>query len=154
MLRELRLAALAALSVLALAGASGEACAQAQSLQTFPVAPGTPISCSSGDVSNAIASCTLAAAPFGHTTYIDWWACGVSGSTSGSVVDLTVTGVAGGTQTWPQSFPTGATNYSGFGYNYAPPLPASAQGTAIVVSLPAGGGGSAHASCSAGGFQL
>lgn len=116
--------------------------------------PGAAISVSSGNVANSNAVASLAAVS-GKTNYLKGFRCTASGATSASVVNLTVTGLAGGTLTFTFTFPAGVTTAAAsVGVdNFGIPLPASAQNTAITVTLPAGGTGNTNASCTAWGEQ-
>ncbi len=107
----------------------------------------------SGNVANASAAATLAANAT-KRTWISSFQCTASGSTAALVVDATVAGVTGGTMTYTFTFPAGATvGASPLIVEFPTPVPSSAVNTAIVVTLPAGGAGNAHAACSAQGFQ-
>lgn len=116
----------------------------------------TPLVGSSGNVAASTATATLTGAT-GKTTYIEGFDITSSGSTTAAAVTVTVSdGVSAGLL---------------FGYTYgtvagvlvanAPlsirfprPIPASAQNTNIVVSLPSLGGGSARAIIAAYGFRV
>jgi len=118
------------------------------------VATGTPITASSGNVANASAVATLAAAA-GKTTYINGFILTASGATAGLPVvrdgghhgdalvhlHLPCWGAGRGIPAQRPLLP-------------AQPLPASAVNTAIVVTLPAGGSGNTNAAADAYGFQL
>lgn len=115
--------------------------------------PGTLVA-SSGNVANVAAVATLPAAA-GKTTYITGFQLTAGGATVGSVVNATVTGLNGGTLTYTFGFPVGAV-VAGQPVNvtFPNPIPASAVNTAIVVTLPAGGGGNTNAAANAQGYQL
>lgn len=112
-----------------------------------------PVAASSGNLSNAEAIATLPGAP-NLLTYITSFQCTSTGSDIVLGVTITVAGVVGGTQSY--AFNTGDNKIAGdqmiIPYSY--PLPASAENTPIVVSMPANGVGNTHASCSAQGFQI
>lgn len=133
---------------------AGPALAQ-RTTQTVPMSPGTQISASSGNVGHANAVAVLAAAPFGHTTYITSVVCMATGANSAAVVNLTVSGIITGTETFPFVFPAGVTTpASPFSAKFDPPMPASGPASAITVTLPDGGVGNTNAVCNASGFQL
>jgi|SRR5215471_4222199 len=118
------------------------------------VATGTPITASSGNVANASAVATLAAAA-GKTTYINGFILTASGATAGLPVVATVTGVITGTLSFIFTFPAGVlVGASPLSVHFSQPIPASAVNTAIVVTLPAGGSGNTNAAADAYGFQL
>lgn len=115
---------------------------------------GSPITAASGNVANAAATATLAGAS-GKTTYITGFQCTASGATAGLAVNVTVTGLISGTATYTFTFPAGvAVGATPLIVSFPTPIPASAQNTAIVVSLPAGGSGNTNAACNAQGYQL
>lgn len=115
--------------------------------------PATPLGSSSGNVANAAAVATLAAAA-GVTTFISGFKMTASGATAGLPVVATVAGVVGGTQSYIFTFPAGAlVGATPLVVVFDPPLAASAVNTAITVTLPAGGAGNTNAACSAQGFR-
>lgn len=122
--------------------------------QNTPIAAGTSLSASSGNVANASAVASLAAA-VGLTNYITGFQITASGATAASVVDATVTGLIGGTATYSFTFPAGATvGATPLVVTFPQAIPASAANTAITVTLPASGAGGAHASVNVFGFRL
>lgn len=109
---------------------------------------------SSGNVANATATATIPAVA-GRTGYLTGFEVTGAGATAGSVVNLTVTGLLGGTATYSVVVPTGVTtSITPLVVGVNPPLPASAVNTAIVVSVPAFGAGSTNAAVVAHGFSL
>jgi hypothetical protein len=145
---------LGALALLLIAVLSIGKPADAQVYTFAGMAPGTPISASSGNVANASAIATLAGAT-AKTTYISGFRCDASGATAGLAVSLTVVGLLGGTQTYEFTFPSGvAVGATPVFQTFNPPYPASSTATAIVVTLPAGGAGNTNATCNAQGFQF
>lgn len=115
--------------------------------------PGSIVTNSSSDAGNTNAVATLPAVS-GKTTSIRGALCAAMGSTTATVVDVTITGVVGGAMTFPFLFPTGAAvSAAPFNITFPQGVPAGASNTTIVVTLPAGGTGNLHASCSAWGFQ-
>jgi hypothetical protein len=86
-------------------------------------------------------------------TYIAGFTVTGGGATAASVIQVTVTGL-----TNPLSFniaiPAGAAvGVFPLQLEFDPPLPASADNTAIVVNVPSFGAGNTNASASAWGFQ-
>jgi len=111
-------------------------------------------SASSGNVAAAAATATLAAV-VGKTTYITGFSITGAGATAASVINPTVTGVLGGTQTYTIAIPAGATlGVTPLVVAFDPALPANAVNTAIVVSAPSFGAGNTNATVSAWGYQL
>lgn len=113
----------------------------------------TPITAASGNVANASAAATLAAAA-SKTTYITGFEITASGATAAAVVSVTVTGTITGTLTYTFVFPAGATvAATPLIVEFALPIPGSAVNTAIVVTCPAGGAGNTNATVVAHGYQ-
>lgn len=112
-----------------------------------------PISNGSGNVANAAAIATLAGAP-NLTTYLAGFSCQNLGATAASVVQISITGLTGGTLIYEFIFPTIPTIINTPPSAFIPPIPASAPNTPIVVTMPAGGAGNLNASCNAWGYQL
>lgn len=113
----------------------------------------TVVNATSGNVTAAVATATLPADAnqFNFLAGFDITGCG---ATAGSVVDVTVTGVAGGTLTYKLVVPAGATVSHGFQQKFFdPPLKSSAKNTAIVVSCPSLGAGNLHNAVHAFGFK-
>lgn len=119
------------------------------------VGPGgaTAVANSSGNVANASAVATLAAAP-AKTTYISGLTITGAGATAASVVTAALTGLLGGTVSFTIAAPAGvAVGIAPLMVAFNPPLPASAVNTAIVLTLPALGSGNTNAAVSAWGYQ-
>lgn len=109
---------------------------------------------SSGNVTNAGATASLAAVS-AKTNYITGFQCTASGATSALAVNVTVTGTASGTLTYPFTFPTGVTAQAApLVVRFDPPLAASAINTAITVTLPAGGAGNTNAAVNVQGYDI
>jgi len=116
----------------------------------------TPITATSGVVAAAAAVATLPGVA-GKTTYISGFQCMGLGATAGSTVQVAVTGLISGTQTYLVTVPAGATLAASpypLSVAFDPPLPASAVNTAIVVTMPSLGAGNTAAVANAQGFQL
>ena len=101
----------------------------------------------------AAITATLAAVA-GKRTFLSGFAVDGLGATAGSVIEVTVTGVLGGTLRYKMTIPAGvgvATTrlFAEFGR----PIPASADNTAIVVNVPSFGAGNTSAIVSAHGFN-
>ncbi len=112
------------------------------------------VNSSSGNVANAIATATLAAAA-GKTTYITGFEVTGSGATAGAPALVTVAGVAGGTMTYVLPVVTGVTLANApLIVAFPNPIPASALNTAIAVAVPALGVGNTNSAAVAHGFQI
>lgn len=133
----------------------GFACAQ--SVPQAPDLATTVFSASSGNVAAGTATATLAPGPgtTGQLVYICGFAVTSGGQTTGtSVVNLTVTGVQGGTQTYNYGSGTGATVANAPLIVMFPScIQASNSGVSIVVSLPSLGTGNTNATVNAFGFR-
>ncbi len=124
-----------------------------RAVSPYPVGA-TPIRGASGNVANASAVATLAAAS-GKTTYLTAFQVTFSGATGASVVNVTVAGTTGGSLTYAVTVPAGATAAgTPLVVPFPYPVPASATNTAITVTLPALGSGNTNACVVATGFQL
>lgn len=112
----------------------------------------TEVGASSGDVANAAAVATLPAVA-GKTNYLTGFEVVFTGATAAATVLVTVTGLVGGTRTYPVVFPAGA-GVAGtpLVVDFSRAIPANALNTAIVVTLPAGGAGNLHAAVNARGY--
>jgi hypothetical protein len=112
------------------------------------------VSASSGNVAAATATATIAAVS-DKTNYLSGFVVTGSGATAGLPVNVTVTGLLGGTQTYTFTAPTGAlVGATPLHINFPIALPASATNTAIVVSMPTLGAGSTNAAINAFGFTV
>src|SRR5262245_54062913 len=117
--------------------------------------PATPVAASSGNVANATAAASVAAGGANVMSYLSGFECTAGGATAAATVNVTVTGVLGGTMTYNFGVPAGvdaATTPLVVEFN--PPLQASALNTAIQVSMAALGAGNAHAAVNVHGFQV
>ena len=124
-----------------------------RALSPYPLTA-TPIRGASGNVANASAVATLAAAS-GKTTYLTGFQVTFAGATAASVVNVTVAGTTGGSLTYVVAVPAGVTAAGvPLVVNLSHPVPGSAVNTAITVTLPALGAGNTHAAVVALGFQL
>ena len=122
----------------------------AQSVEGFC----TPVVISSANQANANAVATLPAVA-GRTLYLTGFEATATGATAGLAVNVTVTGINGGTLNYAFAAPTGVL----LGANpllvqYEFPLPASDVNTAIVVTLPALGLGNTNATVVAHGYYI
>jgi len=102
----------------------------------------------------AAITATLAAV-VGKRTFISGFAVDGLGATAGSVIEVTVTGTLGGTLRYKLTIPAGAAvALAGpLRIEFARPIPASADNTAIVVNVPSFGAGNTSAIASAHGFN-
>lgn len=115
---------------------------------------GTAVGASSGDVANATAAATIAGVA-NKTNYITGFEVFGLGATAAGSVNVTVTGLAGGTMTYPLAVAAGATAQNpSLVVQFAPPHPASAVNTAISVSCPALGAGNLHNCVNVRGIQV
>ena len=123
--------------------------------QTYGVA-GNHIACSSGDVANTSAICTLPAGSSTQFTYITHFRCEGAGATGAAIALITVTGTnAAANMVHPMGVVAGATTIlTPVDYSFDPPVASSAAATAIVITMGAFGTGNAHASCVAEGFYM
>lgn len=95
---------------------------------------------------------TLAAAA-GLRTYIAGVMVSGGGATAASIIQVTITGLTN-TLSFNVPIPAGANvGVQALQLLFDPPLPASADNTAIVVNVPSFGAGNTAASASAWGFQ-
>lgn len=109
-------------------------------------------SASSGNVANATATATFAAS-LQQTNYLSGFEVTTGGITIGACVNLTITGLTGGTLTYPYCAPTGVTvGAYPFSMQFIPPLSGAAINTAITVSLPALGAGNTNAAVNIHGY--
>lgn len=109
----------------------------------------------SGNVANASAVATMAAPPVGRKNWITGFIVTASGATAGVVVLITLTGLAGGTMTFVYAAPTGATvGATPLIVQFPTALPASAEATACVLTLPALGLGNTNAAVVLTGYSL
>ena len=116
--------------------------------------PSNMLNSASGNVANANAVATLAAAA-GKTTFISGFEITATGATVGLPVTATVTGILGGTLSYTFAAPAGALLIATpLTVLFNPSLSASSVNTVIVVTLPALGGGNTNASANAHGYQV
>lgn len=95
----------------------------------------------SGNVANASAAATLTPTAL-TTAFISGFEVTGSGATAGLPVTVTVAGLLGGTKSYTYTFAAGAlVANQPLIVQFAPPLPASAVNTPIVVTCPASGAG-------------
>jgi len=113
----------------------------------------TPLAASSGNVANSSAAAALAASS-GKRTYIAGFTATFAGATAGANAIVTVTGTSS-TLSFIVTAPTGAAVAgTPLVVSFPYPIPASADNTAITVTMPALGSGNTHAAVTAYGFQL
>lgn len=121
------------------------------SVQVF--SPGAVMTASSGNQANTNAVATLTSPGKGQTVYITGFTCTASGATAGLPVNVTITGVVGGTMTFTFTFPAGVlVPATPLVVNFPTPIPATSNATNIVVTLPASGSGGTNAAVVAYGF--
>ena len=101
----------------------------------------------------AAITATLAAVA-GKRTHIAGFAVDGLGATAASVIEVTVTGLLGGTLRRKMSIPAGAgVAVTPLIMEFDRPIPASADNTAIIVNVPSFGAGNTSAIVSAHGFN-
>jgi hypothetical protein len=111
------------------------------------------VTAASGTVANASAAATIAAAA-GRRNFLCGFTITSTGSTAAAVVAPTVTGLVTGTLTYAYATVAGATlSNQPVTVKFSPCVPASADGTAIVVTLPALGAGNTNAAVTAWGYR-
>ena len=123
--------------------------------QVYPSAagPASPVN-GAAAAANASNVATLAGVA-AKTTYISGVQVTGAGATAASVQTLTLAGLAGGTLTYQVPVPAGAAvGIQPLVIQFCPPLPASAQATAITATLSAFGAGNTNAAVCAQGFQV
>jgi len=114
----------------------------------------TPITASSGNVANAVATATLAAVA-GKTTYITGFEVTGAGATAGLVVSVSVVGTITAGLTYTSAAAVGVLMANTpLLIQFDPPIPASATNITIAVSVPALGLGNTNSTVVAHGYQL
>lgn len=122
------------------------------SLVSTALAEQSVITTSSGNVANATASASVAAS-VQNSTYLTGFEVTAGGATVGACVNLTITGLLGGTATYVVCAPAGVTAMAQpLVVQFNPRLRSSAINTAITVSLPALGTGNTNASVNVHGY--
>jgi hypothetical protein len=103
----------------------------------------------------AALTATLAAAG-SQKTYIAGFVVDGLGATAASVVEVTVTGLLGGTVTYELPIPAGVTTQlpAPLYVEFPNPIPASANNVAIVVNVPSFGAGNTRAVVSVHGYRV
>jgi hypothetical protein len=109
------------------------------------------INASSGNVAAATATATLPAIAT-KTNYLTQVDINGGGATAASIINCTITGLVGGTATYPFAVLTGAAVGNSLSIKLPAPLPASAINVAIVASCPSFGAGNTNAAVNAYGF--
>jgi len=113
-----------------------------------------PLVASSGNVAAAVAAATLSGVA-DKTTYLSGFQVNGTGATGTSTVLVTITGLVGGTLTFPLVVVAGAgLPNQPMNINFAVAIPATAPNTAIVVSCPSLGAGNLNNAVNAQGFRL
>lgn len=111
------------------------------------------ITAASGNVANAAATATIAAAA-GRRNFLCGFTMTSSGATAAAVVNPTVTGLMSTTHTYVYTTVAGAAlKNDALIVTFSPCVPASADGVAIAVTLPALGAGNTNAAVNAWGYR-
>lgn len=119
----------------------------------YPVGSTAVHSASANGAATAVTA-TLAAVA-GKTNYLSGFRVTGGGATAASLVEVTVTGLLGGTATYILGVVAGATAANQpLNMCFDPPIPASAANVAIVVTVPSLGAGNTKSTVSAHGFYL
>lgn len=114
-----------------------------------------PITASSGNAANAIATATLAASAGGRTTYITGFEVTGSGATAALAVTVTITNTITGTLSYTYVFSLGvAVANQPLIVEFSKAIPGTGPNTAIVVTCPASGAGGTNNTVVAHGYQL
>jgi hypothetical protein len=114
----------------------------------------TPVTATSGNVANAIATATIPAV-VGKTAFISGFTISGAGATAALVVNPTVTGIISGTKTYTYAAVAGVGLINQvLDVQFCPPIPASAVNTAIAVACPALGAGNTNNTVNAYGFYI
>jgi hypothetical protein len=120
------------------------------------IAIGTQVQSNSGNVANASATTTFVAVA-GRTYYVTRLTFSAAGSTAGSVVNATLTGVNNNgvtsTLSWQFTFQASPLLPTVLDLAFNPPLQ-EAPGTNMAATLPAGGAGNTNAEATMIGFYL
>ena len=99
----------------------------------------------SGNVANATAAATLVAGGASKRTWLTKLTVTGAGATAASVIAVTITGLTGGTRTYNLVIPAGVTtSIVPLELDWGDGFPASADNTAISVSVPAAGTGNTN----------
>lgn len=102
----------------------------------------------------AAITATLAAGGAGKRTFLSGFIVDGLGATAASVIEVTVTGILGGTLRFKLTIPAGAAvAITRLFVAFTRPIPANADNTAIVVNVPTFGAGNTSAIVSAHGFS-
>lgn len=145
------------LTLAALAAAAGLFLTPLAAQHLYDVPPNAPVvktAASSGNVAAATATATLAAT-VDRRNYICGFSITSSGSTAAAVVSATVTGVTGGTMTFTYTSVAGVTlKNDALVVDFSVCIQATADNTAIAVSLPSLGAGNTNATVNAWGYRL
>lgn len=111
-----------------------------------------PLAASSGNVAASSAVATLTC-PTGKTAYLSQFTVTASGATTGLAVNVTVTGLLGGTQTFSFVFPAGVlVGAIPLDVDFPLALQASGPNVNIVVTCPSGGSGNTNAAVNVSGY--
>ncbi len=111
-----------------------------------------------GSASGAAQSNAAAlAATAGKTNWLEGFDVTGGGATAAAVIEVSITGLAGGTLKYELNVLAGVTGpvnaQGGLFVRFPQPLPASGQNTAITVTVPSFGAGNTNAAVVAYGFQ-
>jgi len=138
------LAVLAALALSPVAHAGGDV---GHPADTFAIAG------ASGNVANATATATLTVTA-GQRAFMCSFSITGGGATAGALVNATITGLTGGTQTFVVGVATGVTvGNAPIVFDINPCVPAASVGTNIVLTVPALGAGNTNSAATITGYR-
>jgi len=113
-----------------------------------------PLVSASGNKAAAAAAATLAA-DGNSTVYLSGFEVSGAGATASSIIQITVTGILGGTLTYIYVVPAGVGVVAPTWFvEFSVPIPAADVNTSIVVNVPSFGAGNTNAALVAHGFKV
>ncbi len=93
----------------------------------------------------------------GKTNFIEGFDVTGGGATAASIIEISITGAAGGTMYFEMNILAGATGpcnaQGGLFIRFPEPIPATGANTAITVTVPSFGAGNTKSACTVYGFQ-
>ena len=114
--------------------------------------PATVFSTSASATTSATLAATMTA-DANSFWYVSGFTIAIAGATAGSIVNATLTGLAGGTITIPIAVPGTATTGAFINVEYITALAAASISTGPALNLPAVGAGNTSAAISLRGFK-
>lgn len=117
------------------------------------VQPQSTQTSASASVAAAAMTPTLAAPGAGLFNYVTGLAITGGGATAGSIINATLTGLAGGTKTYSLAIPTGAILGVQLIIEFDAPLKAAGANSAVTLNVPSFGAGNTNASATLEGYS-